>query len=280
MMPSGEPASQPVHFTGVAVRESLWLGDIPLAPIDSGGTLVHLHPDHLNAPRVATDAAGQVVWQWLGEPFGVTAANEDPDGDGQAVTVNLRFPGQYHDAETGLHYNWHRYYDPETGRYVTSDPIGQAGGLNTYLYGYANPVLFTDPFGLWGSHHGMVQGMTGMRPDQLPRSAAAARHLICPGCPHTAEAAREKQRKGVMTGLAIVGATTAVGSVCIGGVAGAVLAGTSVTTDGLSAYLTYQHTKDVEQSAAQFMPTLSTVLFGNRVGAAVAVGNAAATMAE
>lgn len=63
---------------------------------------------------------------------------------------NLRFPGQYYDAETGLHYNWHRYYDPDTGRYLTPDPIGLAGGINLYSYSYQNPVNYIDPLGLFG----------------------------------------------------------------------------------------------------------------------------------
>ena len=61
---------------------------------------------------------------------------------------NLRFPGQYYDAETGLHYNWHRYYDPATGRYLTPDPIGLAGGINLYSYAKSNPLRWVDPLGL------------------------------------------------------------------------------------------------------------------------------------
>lgn len=60
----------------------------------------------------------------------------------------MRFPGQYYDQETGLHYNDQRYYDLGTGRYSTSDPIGLEAELNTCLYANANPVKFTDPFGL------------------------------------------------------------------------------------------------------------------------------------
>jgi RHS repeat-associated protein len=90
---------------------------------------------------MGTDPAQTVIWGWKGRAFGDTP----PTG---TVTVNLRFPGQYYDSETGLHYNWHRYYDPKIGRYITSDPIGLAGGLNTYLYANANPLRWTDPTGL------------------------------------------------------------------------------------------------------------------------------------
>ncbi len=64
------------------------------------------------------------------------------------ITNNLRFTGQYHDQETGLHYNYFRDYDPTTGQYIQSDPIGLDGGLNTYLYVLNNPNSAIDPLGL------------------------------------------------------------------------------------------------------------------------------------
>ncbi|MCP3928383.1 MAG: RHS repeat-associated core domain-containing protein [Bacteroidetes bacterium] len=61
------------------------------------------------------------------------------------------FPGQYYDSETGLHYNWHRFYDPETGRYISADPIGLAGGdVNLYSYVWQDPINWQDFTGLFG----------------------------------------------------------------------------------------------------------------------------------
>jgi RHS repeat-associated protein len=121
--------------------------DPPPPPVAAG--VYYVYADHLNTPRVITDGTNKVVWRWDSDPFGADAANEDPDGDGTKFRYNLRFPGQYYDRETGLHYNYFRDYDPSTGRYVESDPIGLKGGINTFSYVRANPLSFTDTKGLF-----------------------------------------------------------------------------------------------------------------------------------
>jgi RHS repeat-associated protein len=105
--------------------------------------------DHLDTPRVIKNNAGTIVWRWdHAEPFGANPPNQNPGGLG-TFTYNLRFPGQYYDQETGLHYNMERFYDPQTGRYFQSDPIGLNGGINTYAYVANNPLRWVDPKGLY-----------------------------------------------------------------------------------------------------------------------------------
>lgn len=134
---------------GSPLRTYVWRDDIPVAIIDHpGDTVLYLETDHLNTPIAARNQAGTVVWKSESDAFGATLPNEDPDGDGMATTINLRFPGQYYDKESGLHYNFRRYYDPKGGRYISSDPIGLAGGRNTYVYVKSNPLRYVDPEGL------------------------------------------------------------------------------------------------------------------------------------
>jgi|GEM_PF-3548001 len=112
--------------------------------------LYYVHNDHLNTPQLLTDENQNVVWAVESQtPFGEVVVNEDPDGDGESVVFNVRFPGQYFDEETGLSYNYFRTYDASLGRYVQSDPIGLRGGINTFSYVQGNPLGFMDPFGLF-----------------------------------------------------------------------------------------------------------------------------------
>ena len=92
--------------------------------------------------------------------------------------TNKLLPGQYYDQETGLHYNWFRYYDPSTGRYITSDPIGLAGRPNTYLYANANPVIFSDPQGL-NAGVGVGIGIGIAFCARYPAACAAGAVAIC-----------------------------------------------------------------------------------------------------
>ena len=126
--------------TGVTLREYVWDEAVPVAQIQAGVT-TYLHTDHLGTPLLGTNSAGTQVWAWDSDAFGTT----QPTG---SVTVNLRFPGQYSDAETGLHQNWNRTFDPLSGRYLESDPIGLAGGGNTFGYVGGNPLRYTDREGL------------------------------------------------------------------------------------------------------------------------------------
>lgn len=150
--------------SAVKARDIVWLGRIPLAQINrrvkpSGETVkatAHfIHVDHLGAPFEARNDAGTAVWRWTRDAFGAgpdaqrnAGVDRDPDGDGIKTEISLRFPGQYHDRESGLFYNHHRDYDPSLGRYIQSDPIGLEGGVNRYAYVSADPVNLIDPTGL------------------------------------------------------------------------------------------------------------------------------------
>lgn len=144
----------------VPLYETVYIGSLPVAVVKqvrtgSGTTLnvqssiANIYADHLNTPRVITRSTDEaVLWRWDGaEAFGNTAANDNPTTQGTYV-FNQRFPGQVYDKEIGSFYNINRNYSPLTGRYLQSDPIGLAGGLNTYAYVRGNPLSYADPLGL------------------------------------------------------------------------------------------------------------------------------------
>jgi RHS repeat-associated protein len=123
----------------------LYLENQRIAKITNTGStdyFYYFHNDHLGTPLAMTDSSGNVVWKAAYKAFGEAAVNAS-----STITNNFRFPEQYYDEETGLHYNYHRYYDPGTGRYLSSDPIGLAGGINYYIYTGNNPVNWYDVFG-------------------------------------------------------------------------------------------------------------------------------------
>jgi RHS repeat-associated protein len=138
--------------TGATTRDYLWMAanddtsiDLPLGVADISGTtstLYQVHTDHLGRPIRMTDAAKATVWQ----------ASYKPWGEVQTLTgskaLNLRFPGQYFQIETGYHMNWHRHYDPTTGRYTQPDPLRFVDGPSVYAYAGNSPFMQTDREGL------------------------------------------------------------------------------------------------------------------------------------
>jgi RHS repeat-associated protein len=141
---SGNPIFEYVRIDGVA--------ELALGP---NGAVYFIENDHLGQPaRVWFDDYfdAKLVWDRRHpDPYGNAAPAALPNHpwNPAPIVFNLRLPGQYFDAETGLHYNWHRYYDPMTGRYYQADPIGLAGGINPFVYASSSPAIFTDPRGLW-----------------------------------------------------------------------------------------------------------------------------------
>ena len=189
----------------------LWDGDRLLAEYDGGGArqaryayagglapaqyatpdgvgdedVYDVHSDHLGTPRLLTDGSGNPVWRAVHEAFGST--HLDP---ANSVTFNVRFPGQYFDTETGLHYNRFRYYEPSIGRYISADPIGQAGGLSLYAYAGNSPVNWSDPLGLrWSAQKcasvarkiANIEKRIGRRIGQLKDNFPEVLPESCPG---------------------------------------------------------------------------------------------------
>jgi type VI secretion system secreted protein VgrG len=99
--------------------------------------------DHLGTPQeLYDDEVGEIAWAADFSAYGETVRQIAREVDNP-----IRFPGQYYDPESGLHYNRFRYYDPQAGRYINQDPIGLEGGANLYSYALGNPARFTDPSG-------------------------------------------------------------------------------------------------------------------------------------
>jgi RHS repeat-associated protein len=149
-------------LSGSLIVEYIWLGDRPIAAVYPGNRIVYIVSDHQNKPRRGIDASTQqVVWSWDPDAFG---AIQPQAGLANPATINLRFPGQYYDSQSGLYYNHNRFYNPELGRYMEPDPTGLDSGLNPYAYVGNNPVNGVDPTGLmegmsdWGMSNVWING--------------------------------------------------------------------------------------------------------------------------
>lgn len=151
-LPDGRLLTE-TNASGSVYKYYVWIEQKLLAVMDKTlgsptAQILYAHDNHINTVTKLSNNNGDIVWKAKYTPFGLANINEDADSDGISVKFNLRFAGQYYDAESGLHNNYHRYYDPETGRYITSDPIGLSGGINTYEYVGGNPISRFDPYGL------------------------------------------------------------------------------------------------------------------------------------
>ena len=147
---------EPEWLIGGLLGDSLGGGGLELILPPGGGTtttfynISYYHTDHLGTPLAMTSQNRNLRWEAKYYPFG------DLNTEVVSKPNNLRFPGQYHDREgepdRELYYSWFRYYQPQLGRFITSDPIGLSGGINLYSYAGQNPVNYTDPMGLysWG----------------------------------------------------------------------------------------------------------------------------------
>lgn len=147
---------------GRVSEETIYLGDIPVAVMQGSAKdcdgwfrnqerddIFYIASDQLQAPHIITDSEGREVWSWHHDPFGNGQPSSTVEGF-SLLSYDQRFPGQTYDEETGTNYNMARDYNPATGRYIQSDPLGLAAGVNTYGYVGGNPVNRIDPRGLQG----------------------------------------------------------------------------------------------------------------------------------
>lgn len=120
----------------------LWLAKVNINQTLQSASYHYLITDHLGTPQLAINGQGQQTWKMHSDAFGNIALDSN-----NQMTLNLRFPGQYYDQETGLSYNYQRDYNPKIGRYLQSDPLGLNGGINSFVYAENNPLKYMDANG-------------------------------------------------------------------------------------------------------------------------------------
>jgi RHS repeat-associated protein len=125
--------------TGSLLRDYVWFEGQPIAVLEAGQVYL-VRTDHIGRPSFATDQSSTVVWTVDCLPFGEVFVST-------GTPINLRFPGQWFQAESGLHQNWMRDYDPTTGRYIQPDPLGLIEGSSLYGYAWQKPGRWIDPTG-------------------------------------------------------------------------------------------------------------------------------------
>ncbi|MDC5411231.1 RHS domain-containing protein [Acinetobacter baumannii] len=116
------------------------------------------HCDQVGTPQTMTNIRGECVWEILQDTWGAVSQIKALNQDNPFEQNNLRFQGQYYDQETELHYNRYRYYEPHSARYVSKDPIGLEGGMNTSSY-VSDPNQWIDPKGLNSFNYGEMFGI-------------------------------------------------------------------------------------------------------------------------
>jgi RHS repeat-associated protein len=137
--PDGNRIAEYNEATGALIRQYVWLNGAPIAVIE-GAVISYVRADHIGRPAFATNATGTVVWSAAYLPFGGVRVTT-------GTPITARFPGQWFQAENGLHQNWMRDYDPTTGRYLQADPLGLIDGASVYGYARQSPLRWTDPRG-------------------------------------------------------------------------------------------------------------------------------------